>query len=63
MNQIFIKALEQLTEPIAILALLLMVVVILLARTIAKQLPKINMTLGKLVTLIELLVYDRGDKK
>ena len=59
--QIFLNALEKLTDPVSIIALLLMVVVLLLARTLARQLPIINKTLGKQTTLIERMVYD--DKK
>lgn len=58
MQQIFLKALEKLSDPIAIIALLLMVVVLLLTRTLAKHLPVINKTLGKQTTLIERMVYD-----
>jgi hypothetical protein len=56
--QVFIKALDKLSEPVAIIALLLMVVVLFLTRTLAKQLPVINKTLGKQTTLIERMVYD-----
>lgn len=63
MVEIFTKALEQLTTPSAILALIAMAVVVMLARTISKQLPVINQTLGKLTALIERMVYDNEDKR
>jgi len=63
MVEIFTKALEQLTTPSAILALIAMAVVVMLARTISKQLPAINQTLGKLTALIERMVYDNEDKR
>lgn len=58
MQEIFLKAIEKLTDPIAIIAIVLMFLVVLLSITISRSLPKINMTLGKLTTLIERMVYD-----
>ena len=61
--QIFLTALEKLSDPIAIIALLLMVVVLLQARAMAKHLPMLNKTLGKQTTLIERMVYDDKREK
>ena len=58
MTEIFIKALDRLTEPLSIIALLLMVVVIVLVRSVTRHLPELNRTLGKQATILEHLVYN-----
>ena len=63
MTEIFLRALDKLTEPLAIIALLLMLVVIILVRSVTRHLPELNRTLGKQATILEHLIYDirRGD--
>ncbi len=62
MTEIFLKALEKLTDPLAIIALLLMIVVIVLVRSVTRHLPELNRTLGKQATILEHLVYDNNKK-
>ena len=59
--EIFLKALDKLTEPVAVLALLLMVVVIILVRSITRHLPELNRTLGRQATILEHLVYNHRE--
>ena len=63
MTGIFEKALDRLTDPVSVLALLLMIVVIILVRAITRHLPELNRTLGRQATILEHLVYnhDRED--
>jgi len=58
MTEIFIKALEKLTDPLSIISLLLMVVVVVLVKSVTRHLPELNRTLGKQATILEHLVYD-----
>jgi len=60
MNEIFLKALDKLTDPVSILALLLMIVVVILVRSITRHLPELNRTLGKQATILEHLVYNQN---
>lgn len=59
--EIFLKALDKLTEPVAVLALLLMVVVIILVRSVTRHLPELNRTLGRQATILEHLVYNHRE--
>jgi len=63
MTEIFLKALEKLTDPLSIIALLLMIVVIVLVKSVTRHLPELNRTLGKQATILEHLVYNskKGD--
>lgn len=63
MAEIFIKAIEKLSDPIAILALLLMVCVLFLVRAVTRHLPELNRTLGRQATILEHLIYDVNDQK
>jgi len=58
MTEIFLKALEKLTDPLSIIALLLMIVVIVLVKSVTRHLPELNRTLGKQATILEHLVYN-----
>ena len=58
MTEIFLRALDRLTEPLSIIALLLMIVVIVLVRSVTRHLPELNRTLGKQATILEHLVYN-----
>ena len=58
MYNVFIKAIEKLSDPIAILALCQMVVIIILVRTVIKHLSELNRTLGRQATILEHLVYN-----
>jgi len=60
MHEIFLKALEKLSDPLSIIALLLMVVVIVLVRSVTRHLPELNRTLGKQATVLEHLVYNQS---
>ena len=58
MQAIFLKALDRLTDPVSILALLLMIVVVILVKSITRHLPELNRTLGKQAAILEHLVYN-----
>jgi len=60
MYQIFLKALDKLSDPLAIIALLLMVLVIVLVRSVTRHLPELNRTLGRQATILEHLVYNQS---
>jgi hypothetical protein len=59
MNEIFLKAIEKLTDPLAIVLIVSMAANILLVVTVSRVLPKVYQVLGKQTALIEILVYGR----
>ena len=63
MVKVFLHAIDRLSEPLAIIALLLMFVVIILVRTLTRHLPELNRTLGKQATILEHLVYDMRERQ
>jgi len=62
MIEIFLKAIDKLTDPLAIIVLLQMLVIIILARAIVKHLPELNRTLGRQATILEHLVYNQSQE-
>ena len=61
MSEIFIKALERLTDPLAIISIVLLTGNIILVLAIVRYLSKISETLGKQAALLEYLVYQHDD--
>ncbi len=58
MIEVLLKALDRLTEPVAILALVLIFANVILVRSVLRHIPEFTRTLGSLVTIIEHLLYD-----
>jgi len=60
MEKVFISALEKLTEPLAIISVVLMFVIVILVLTVTRTLPKIHSVLGQHTALMEIMVFGRG---
>lgn len=60
---IFEKALDKLSDPIAIIALLLMVMVIVLVCSITRHLPRIYKALGKQTAILNYIFYNQGNNR
>jgi len=62
MNEIFLKALDKLTDPVAIIALLLMSVNLALVLAVIRHLPRLYETLGRQAAILEHLVYNHNSE-
>lgn len=61
MNEIFLTAIEKLTDPIAIVLIVSMAINVLFAINATRVLPKIHGILGKHTALLEVMVYGKKD--
>ena len=62
MTTVLLKALDRLTDPLAIITIVLVGVVVLLVRNLTKHLPELNRTLGRQISILEYLVYQHDSK-
>ena len=63
MDGVFIKAIEKLTDPLAIVLIVSMAANILLVINASRVLPRIYEILGKHTALLELLVYGKKNTR
>ncbi len=62
MTTVLLKALDRLTDPLAIITIVLVGVVVLLVRNLTRHLPELNRTLGRQISILEYLVYQHDNK-
>ena len=62
MQEVFIKAIERLTDPMAIVLIVSMFANALLILTVVRILPKIHLILGKHTAILEFMLYGENKK-